>query len=101
MALNDALQKHKEPKRPGYRCGLCRYLESPDTSEEDFKALTNALNDSAFQSTGISRALNEEGIQISHTTVQRHRAAKHVIERQFEETSTRKPRRSTQKGKSS
>jgi len=71
MALKDALLNHVGPNR-GPQCTMCRLLLS--LPKDEARDLADALADhDTFTAAGIARALRDEGHEVTHGSVGRHR----------------------------
>lgn len=77
MALKDAL-KTPSQKRTGYRSRIDEYREALD--DEDRKALDAAVANPEWTTSGITNALNDDGLDISDSAVRdwRRRALKAI-----------------------
>lgn len=70
MSLAKALDTHKVSLK-GPKCSVCTVIAV--LSKDDAAALDAALSDQSFTGAAISRALKDEGHNISGAAVMRHR----------------------------
>lgn len=69
-SLADALSRQK-PRHGGPSCVICELIPTLDKTDQD--ALDNAMSDTRLTGTMIVRALEEYGVNVSISTLRRHR----------------------------
>lgn len=72
MGLAEAIQRQREHRRPGPRCGVCNLVDQLEG--DDLESFLVALEDRTVSNRHLSMALDEEGLaRLSQHTLARHR----------------------------